>query len=225
MTDFEEDENRKAINIVLLGEKVLNRKIMNRFVDKCDKCPLHGNVKDKPNIIEATIIVHKENLNLFIENAFLEPNSLEFKMEIENPDAIFFVYDSANNNSFESIKQIFNNNINNFSLKSRIAIVANNLDRTEEKKEIEKCNNELAQGTDVFSYEIDLNDDKTMEFLFMDMIYKILSIEESYIVEEELRKNKSRISDLDAPATAFVGEKGKEKKSFLSECCDSCLIV
>ncbi len=58
------------------------------------------------------------------------------------------------------------------------------------------------------------------------MIYKILNIDEPYKIEKKLPDNESIIPDnLDAPATAFVKKSIKGKKSFLRECCDSCLIV
>ena len=162
-----------------------------------------------------------------MENVFPNKDLSEFEIRTEDPDAICFAYDTANNNSFQILKNKSINKIKNRYPNVLLTLLGNNSTKSKNNEQIQNDFIELdPEKVASSSQEINIDYYEGLEILFGEMIYKILNIDEPYKIEKKLPDNESIIPDnLDAPATAFVKKSIKGKKSFLRECCDSCLIV
>lgn len=220
-------EGKKAIKIVLLGEQHLIEKISFRFINNSSICKTFASYGEEGYILETYIIIEKKKYDLYMENVFPNKGLLECEIKTEDPDAICFAYDIDNDYSFKILKNKSINEIKNRYPNALLTLLANNLTKSKNNEQIQNDFIELdPEKVASSSQEINIDDYEGLEILFGEMIYKILNIDEPYKIEKKLQDNESIIPDnLDAPATAFVKKSIKGKKSFLRECCDSCLIV
>ena len=138
----------------------------------------------------------KEEIVLYTEDLSLTQNSLKFEPITKDPDAIFFIYDYAVEDTLNTFKKIYIKDIKIRYPQSLVAIAVINKKRDGKEPEIKKEINEFVQRNEIFSYEIDPDNNISLGFLFFDMIDKIQKIK---------REN--------------------GKNCFRSDCFDSCLIV
>ena len=217
MTKLNEEGN-KVINISLFGDRKLIGKIISRFAQYGPGCE-----GINPNDDSVFTTINEKRYLIYMENSVQKKNPSKFELKTKNPDAIFFAYDTNDEgDTFKILKSIPIEKTKKDYSNAFIAIVVNNKNGTKQKEDIEKEFNEFYHGENVFFYEIDIDKYEQVGSFFMDMIYKILKIEKKSIVKEELPGNEP--DNLSAPKNAFAGKKVKEKKCFLRECCDSCLL-
>ena len=193
MTCFHEKE-KKVIKIVLFSNE--NGTIISNFLEVNSEC--YGSLGSPWTVTysEITIGKKKEEIVLYIEDLSLTQNSLKFEPITKDPDAIFFIYDYAVEDTLNTFKKIYINDIKIRYPQSLVAIAVINKKRDGKEPEIKKDINEFVQRNEIFSYEIDPDNNISLGFLFFDMIDKIQKIK---------REN--------------------GKNCFRSDCFDSCLIV